>query len=158
MSTMKSDCIIRIGVTYFEGSVDAVGYLGNIKPYKIKDMESGNEFTCALLYFINEQGNWFKGCYVYNPYFFIKVKEEFANDIVLYLHKKFESMLYNVDQVEKVDLKVPNHLSGKKQKFLKLSFKTIDDLVFVRSQLRVIVEKNQTKSKSEFSGYYNVSY
>jgi DNA polymerase epsilon subunit 1 len=41
--------------------------------------------------------------------------------------------------VDKVDLELVNHLSGKNQKYVKLSFKNIQDLMSVRAQMLEIV-------------------
>jgi len=44
-------------------------------------------------------------------------------------------------------LELINHLSGLKQKIIKLNFKNTSDLVIVRKELRLIVQKNKTKEK-----------
>jgi len=40
-----------------------------------------------------------------------------------------------------------NHLSGIKSKIIKLNFKNTSDLIFVRKEMRTIVQKNKTKEK-----------
>ena len=40
----------------------------------------------------------------------------------MYLNKMFEGKFANIEYVDKVDLDLVNHLSGKTQKYLKLSF------------------------------------
>ncbi len=46
-------------------------------------------------------------------------------EVVFYLNKAFESVISKIDLVDKEDLDLINHLSGKTQKYLKLSFKNI---------------------------------
>jgi DNA polymerase epsilon subunit 1 len=48
---------------------------------------------------------------------------------VFYLNKTFESIISHIDHVAKEDLNLVNHLSGKTQKYLKLSFKNVSDLI-----------------------------
>ncbi len=48
-------------------------------------------------------------------------------------------MISHIDYVDKEDLDLVNHLSGKTQKYLKLSFKNIQDLMTVRAELLIIV-------------------
>lgn len=66
-------------------------------------------------------------------------------EIISYLEKKFEGKISSIDIEEKVDLELTNHLSGLKIKFLKLNFKTINDLVFVRNTIKPYVEKKKMK-------------
>jgi DNA polymerase epsilon subunit 1 len=60
-------------------------------------------------------------------------------EVVFYLNKTYESIISHVDYVDKVDLELVNHLSGKNQKYVKLSFKNIQDLMSVRAQMLEIV-------------------
>ena len=56
-------------------------------------------------------------------------------EIIFYLNKTYEALVSHLDYVDKEDLDLVNHLSGKTQKFLKLSFKNIQDLMTVRNEL-----------------------
>lgn len=57
-------------------------------------------------------------------------------------------MISHIDYVDKEDLDLVNHLSGKTQKYLKLSFKNIQDLMTVRAELLIIVQKNQKERET----------
>jgi DNA polymerase epsilon subunit 1 len=46
-------------------------------------------------------------------------------EVIFYLNKTYESVISSIDYVSKEDLDLVNHLSGKQQKYLKLSFKNI---------------------------------
>ena len=61
--------------------------------------------------------------------------------------------------MDKEDLDLVNHLSGKTQKYLKLSFKNIQDLMTVRAELLLVVEKNKKEKETSeaYEGWYNPS-
>jgi hypothetical protein len=46
--------------------------------------------------------------------------------MMVYLERKFEKRLASVELVEKVDLEMINHLSGKLNKYIKLNFRTTE--------------------------------
>jgi DNA polymerase epsilon subunit 1 len=58
------------------------------------------------------------------------------------LNKTYESVISKVDYVSKEDLDLINHLSGKTSKFLKLSFKNVQDLMTVKSELMPLIKRN----------------
>ena len=68
-------------------------------------------------------------------------------------------MIAHIDYVDKEDLDLVNHLSGATQKYLKLSFKNIQDFMTVRSELQVIVARNQKDRETQeaYEGWYNPS-
>jgi len=79
-----------------------------------------------MLYFIEETGKWTKAIFPFEPYFFLLCAEEVTKEIIFYLNKKYEKTMSSVDVVNKEDLQLVNHLSGKTQKYIKLSFKNIE--------------------------------
>ena len=65
------------------------------------------------------------------------------------LLRLYEGSIYNVEVVYKLDLDQPNHLSPKNQKgrpMLKLVFDSVAQLMDVRSQLKDVIQKNQSRS------------
>ena len=62
---------------------------------------------------------------------------------MFYLNKTYEKKLDSVDIIYKEDLELINHLSGKKGKFIKVSFKTDSDLKEVKMELKPIIDKNK---------------
>lgn len=99
--------------------------------------ETGIEKSGMDLYFIERgtDGANFKATVFYEPYFYLDVSDprrmmEIANALL----KRFEGC--KVKPVEREDLDLPNHLSGKKHPFLKVSFGTVNELMEVRNQLR----------------------
>ncbi len=75
------------------------------------------------------------------------------------MNKAFESVISKIDLMDKEDLGLVNHLSGKTQKYLRLSFKNIQDLLSVRAELQVIVTNNQKNKETmeAYEGFYNPS-
>jgi len=63
--------------------------------------------------------------------------------VIFYLNKTYEQVISHIDYVDKEDLDLVNHLSGKQQKYLKLSFKNIQDFMNVRGDMQIIVQRNQ---------------
>ena len=101
-----------------------------------------------MLYFLEESGRWTKCTYTYQPYFFLLCAEEVVKEIIFYLNKKYEKILTTVEVVKKEDLDLVNHLSGKTQQFLKLSFKNVQDLMSVRLELKPIITQNQANKET----------
>ncbi len=90
--------------------------------------ETGTEKSAMDLYFIDRNGTNFKCTVAYDPYFYIDVKDQKKiMEISSQLLKRFEGC--RVEQIDKEDLDMPNHLSGKLHKFLKISFHKVSDLV-----------------------------
>lgn len=67
----------------------------------------------------------------------------YFSEIVFYLNKSFENFLKSVQIIQKEDLELVNHLSGKKGKFIKLTFKNIRGLQDVKTKLVPLIEKNK---------------
>lgn len=70
------------------------------------------------------------------------------------LIKKFEGC--SVEQMDLEDLDLANHLSGKKHKFLKISFGTVNELMDARNELKPLVLANQIKVKDD--DYEEIDY
>jgi len=121
-----------------------LGFLANFKSSTIIDEEM-NERTILLAYFTQLSGSWFKAMVCFQPYFYVATQKEYISEMQFYLFKKFEKKLTSVDIVEKVNLQLINHLSGKKDTYLKLSFHTISDLMHVRLPLLKAFEKNKLR-------------
>lgn len=85
------------------------------------------------------------------------ISSRIFREVVFYLNKTYESVISHLDYVDKEDLDLVNHLSGKTQKYLKLSFKNIQDLMTVRAELLILVQKNQKEreTKEAYENWYN---
>lgn len=104
--------------------------------------ETGTEKNALDLYYIDRQGENFKSTIFFEPYFYIDVKDvRRLSEISAILLKKFEGC--KTEQIELEDLDLQNHLSGKKHKFLKISFNTVNELMEAKNEIRPIVTANQ---------------
>ena len=53
-----------------------MGYLATCKPTTHAD-ETGQELAALMLYFIQEDGQWFKALKLYEPYFLLQCQEQY---------------------------------------------------------------------------------
>ena len=96
----------------------------------------------------DKNGNVLKKCvYKYEPYFYILVQDGYLDDYHQFLSKQFEGKISSSEIIEKVDLDLPNHLSGITKKVIKVNFKNVQNLVSVRNTLRPIIQKKKAKKK-----------
>ena len=101
--------------------------------------ETGIEKSGLDLYFIDREGGEgggnFKATVFYEPYFLVDVADpRRVMEVANHLLRKFEGC--KAVQVEREDLDLPNHLSGKRHPFLKVSFGTVTELMDAKSALR----------------------
>lgn len=99
-----------MGFIKFEGE-PKLGWLLNMIPSQIIN-ENNEELSCLEMYFLEMDGNTFKGTFLYRPYFYIYVHEKYIMEVTRYLEKQFNGHI-EITVSEKVDLDQPNHLSGK---------------------------------------------
>lgn len=78
-------------------------------------------------------------------------EKNLEKEIAFFLEKKFDKKIASVQIVEKIDLEQINHLSGKKKKYIRISFKTIQDLLHVRGQLKPKIDKAKSADKNTLS-------
>lgn len=89
-----------------------------------------------------EDGSCFKATLSYSPYFFIKCRVGSENEVEEYIRRRFENTVESIQRVQKEDLDLPNHLSGAKRPYLKLSFRNTSDLLAVRKVLLPLAIRN----------------
>jgi len=127
------------------------------------------------LFFWTPTGQRFKTTILYRPYFYVLPSFDDNNNnnnnnrfggsnsnsnnfsvdtalelLISSLLRQYEGILYNVHVVHKIDLDQPNHLSPSNKKgrpMLKLMFDNVSQLMEVRSHLKQIIEKNQSRQK-----------
>ncbi len=96
---------------------------------------NGVEKSGVDLYFVDKEGENFKASVFYAPYFLIGLSDNSKfMEVMNYLLRTYEGC--QVLQIEKEDLDLPNHLSGLKHQFIKLSFNTVGELVEAKSALK----------------------
>ena len=95
------------------------------------------EKSAIDLYFLDRSGGNFKATVFYEPYFYVDISDyKRMAELMNHLQRRFEGC--RIEQVNKEDLDLPNHLSGKLHPLLKLSFRTVSDLTDARNELRSI--------------------
>jgi len=62
---------------------------------------------------------------------------------MLYIEKIYNKKLAKLTIIEKTDLEMLNHLSGKKRKYIKLEFRHISELNQVKRDLKHYYDKNK---------------
>lgn len=104
------------------------------------------EYSCLEMFFLQQDGSCFKIFYDYRPYFFVEARADTHKEVATYLQRRFEGVAVEVAIVDKRDMDQPNHLSGIKQHFIKLSFRNVQDLMFCRKAVMPIAEQNKRKA------------
>ena len=140
----------KFGFQRYKVGPSRTGWLLNYLPITVPD-ETGAEKAALDLYFIDREGNNFKASIFYETYFYVDLTTDTKNDRIIeisqHLLKRIEGC--KVDIVDKEDLDMRNHLSGKKHQFIKLSFGTVSDMIDAKAFLRPIITTNQNREKSK---------
>lgn len=104
-------------------------------------------------YFLEDTGRSFKATIPYEPYFYIASRINHEAEVEEFLRRKFETQIRGLSRSVKEDLKMPNHLTGYRRTFIKLSFSNTNDLMEVKRYLAPIVERS--KAKMDAMDVYN---
>ncbi|KAH9601635.1 DNA polymerase epsilon [Trypanosoma melophagium] len=127
------------------------GWLFNYHPTTVTTTEEstvehqGSSVARAalVLLFQGHEGEIFYVNLFYNPYFFISVVEGHEHEVELGLMSLFgPQFIFYIETIEKEDLDLINHLSGRKRLYLKVVFRNVQDLTTVRGRLDKIVKRN----------------
>lgn len=148
--TSAADTSGTNGVSSSSGERDPrLGWLLNLRTTTLLDPTEGKfEVSAVELYFLEQDGKAFKTRVIYQPYLYVRPEENRSQEVIAYCMRKFEGLVAKAERVHKEDLDMPNHLSGKKAVYVKLSFYTVSDLVTVKQALAPVVEKNQAQQKA----------
>ena len=125
------------------------GYLFNIKPHKLQD-ENRKDQACLLMYFAEETGEVFKCHLKYEPYFYVLCRDEVRGEVINAISKHFGGHITRIEEIEKVDLSLPNHLAGLTTKYIKLSFKNVQDLTATRNKIRSAIRPGKKTSYEDY--------
>jgi DNA polymerase epsilon subunit 1 len=122
-----------------------LGFLLKMGPTSSVDRETGQSRAALGLYFLQADGTCFKCVKVYEPYFYLLVKEKYLGEVEEFLRRTFGKEVAQVAAVDKEDLELTNHLSGLKRRYLRVSFQTIPALLGVRGKLMGKIKKNRRR-------------
>ncbi|XP_017476166.1 PREDICTED: DNA polymerase epsilon catalytic subunit A isoform X2 [Rhagoletis zephyria] len=137
----------KYGFDRIKDSIERTGYLINMHSTEILDED--RRLVAALdLFFIQMDGSRFKCTVAYKPYLLIRPEEKQSHEVARFLSRKYSGQLAGVEHVNKEDLDLPNHLIGKQQHFLKLSFLNQTAMTKVRRELAAAVRRNVEREKS----------
>ncbi|KAJ8673754.1 hypothetical protein QAD02_005016 [Eretmocerus hayati] len=126
---------------------ERTGFLLNMHTTEIveddKQLVTGVDF-----YFLEEDCTRFKVSLPYAPYFYILCREGSNQEVITFLQKKFSGFLLGIDITTKEDLDLPNHLTGLKRDYIKLSFTNTTNMTKVKRDIMTAVRANKEREKS----------
>ena len=121
--------------------------------------EDGKDATSASamqLLFQDLDGNCFEATLKYNPYFLVAAAEGHEREVELGIWSSFgQQLVVQVTPLEKEDLDLVNHLSGRKKLYIKVQFRNTQDLTAVRAKIDSGVKRNKARSSDNpLSGHF----
>ncbi|KAG5492322.1 hypothetical protein GH5_01239 [Leishmania sp. Ghana 2012 LV757] len=114
--------------------------------------------AALVLLFQDLAGDTFYVHLHYDPYILVQAVEGHEREVELGLMSTFgPQIISEIVAVEREDLDLVNHLSGKKRVYLKVVFRNVQDLTTVRGRMEKIVKLNASLAsenplRSQFSG------
>ncbi|KAG0690580.1 DNA polymerase epsilon catalytic subunit [Pichia californica] len=136
------------GFDKYESGPKRTGWLVNMHPTLIQDDESHEQLSGVDYYFLDEEGGSFKVSYQFDPYFLLVCPQNKSTELEEWLRRSLEGSVKTISTVEKEDLDLANHLTGKKATLVKLSFNNITDLLNSRRILQPYITKNKANKES----------
>ncbi|KAJ1654851.1 DNA polymerase epsilon catalytic subunit [Dispira simplex] len=133
----------RLGFVHYQEGPEKLGWLVNMHATSVVNHEKNITYAAVDLYFLEDDGGYFKCTLMYEPYFYLACKPGTEDDIEDYLRRRFERQVHNVVKTKKQDLHKPNHLSEPPQTFLQIKFLNVQDLLTVRKTLDQYVRRNK---------------
>jgi DNA polymerase epsilon subunit 1 len=107
----------------------------------------GAQRAALVLLFQDLAGDTFYVHLHFNPYILVQAVEGHEREVELGLMSVFGAQLiHEITPVEKEDLDLINHLSGKKRVYLKVVFRNVQDLTTVRGRLEKEVKRNASRA------------
>ncbi|XP_054717403.1 DNA polymerase epsilon catalytic subunit A-like [Uloborus diversus] len=149
-SLFNDEIDAKFGFNRYKESAERKAWLFNLHTTEILD-DDKRLVSAVDFYFVEDDGSRFKATLPYKPYFYVSTVRGAEPEVASYLSRKFGGTVNKVEIIEKEDLNLPNHLSGLKGKFLKLSFSTVTDLTKVKREIMPHVKKNKERQKLKTS-------
>ncbi|KAJ1920549.1 DNA polymerase epsilon catalytic subunit [Mycoemilia scoparia] len=135
----------QLGFYRYQEGPQKLGWLVNMHATSVFDAERNSVNAAVDYYFIEEDGNYFKCTLLYEPYFYLVCRPNTMDDVEEWVKGKFGSTIERTERIEKEDLKMANHLTGKKRQLLQLVFRNVQDLLTVRKSITPIVKRNEER-------------
>ena len=143
----------KFGFSKFEAGPTKQGWLVNMHSTLLEESEYPTGRAAVDFYFLEDHGGSFKATIPYEPYLFIAAKLNHEAEVEEFVRRKFETQIRSHCRLTKEDLKMPNHLTGYRRTFIKLTFANTNDLYEVKRFLAPIVERN--KARMDANDVYN---
>ena len=122
------------------------GWIFNMAATTLRDEASGQDFSGLDVYMVQQTGETFKCTVIHNPYFYVVPREGSNLNELAGLITRQCSSVRRVKVVEKEDMDLVNHLSGKRRSLLKLVFHNEDDLQQCKAELRPLILSNKASA------------
>ncbi|KAJ2727071.1 DNA polymerase epsilon catalytic subunit [Coemansia sp. Benny D115] len=123
-----------------------LGWLVNMHATSVTDEENNSTKAAVDYYFLEQDGGSFKCTLLYKPYFYIICAPGTEGDVEEWLVRRFDRLVDHVETVDREDLGMANHLTGRKRRLVKLNFRNVQDLMSVRRELQPIIARNEKRS------------
>ncbi|OMJ24716.1 DNA polymerase epsilon catalytic subunit A, partial [Smittium culicis] len=147
----------KMGFVQFQAGSPKIGWMVNMHPTTINDPKTGKKKSAVDYYFLDEEGSKFKSTMIFKPYIIVAIKDGTESEVEEYLKRKFEGVIVDAQIIDKEDLDMANHLTGKRRICIKLLFNNIQELMSVRKTLQFAVKKNKEKLKIQSYNSFNSS-
>lgn len=137
------------GVEMLKPGERRIGYLYNFRAVTVAS-ESGAPESALYLYFLDKYGKTFSCVYRFHPYFLVDFHEEIGSsgiEVALNVLKIRYPQASSIDLVEKEDLSLMDHLSGKRHTFVKMTFPSMDPFSTAKRQLMALAKDNAKTSQ-----------
>ncbi|WIA29248.1 hypothetical protein OEZ86_011756 [Tetradesmus obliquus] len=136
----------QLGWPLFTEGEDRLGWLLNFTTTSFEDKDTGQMLSAVDCYFQCQDGSMFKARVPHAPYFYLQVTDDAERDVEVWLRRKFEGRIRQVEVVMREDLDLKNHLSGLQRKLLKVSFFNVQQLMDVRREVQPTISANSRRS------------
>ncbi|KAJ2887474.1 DNA polymerase epsilon catalytic subunit [Coemansia asiatica] len=123
-----------------------LGWLVNMHATSVADEERNSTKAAVDFYFLEPDGGSFKCTLLYKPYFYVVCLPGSESEVEEWAVRRFDRLIDFVETVEREDLRMANHLTGRKRKQVKLGFRNVQDLLAVRRELQPIIRRNEKQS------------
>jgi len=126
-----------------------VGYLFNFKAVTVAS-ETGAPESALYLYFLDKFNKSFSCVYRYHPYFLVDFHEDIGSsgvEVAVAALKIRFPQASGIELVEKEDLDLKDHLSGKRHTFVKMTFSSMDPYTTAKRQLMSLAKDNSKTSQ-----------
>jgi DNA polymerase epsilon subunit 1 len=126
---------------YLKTGETKVGYLYNLRATSRPSPESGSPESVIQLYFLDKHGKSFTCMHKFQPYFLVNVGPTAVELALPALKQRFPGAS-SVAFVEKEDLELPDHLSGKRHTFIRMDFVSMEPYSQAKRQLMNLARDN----------------